>query len=112
VKDHMRETIARLEQIVGGIIATNQGALPALLDTRDIARDEQAWLRSATDGSELALKYRLLMASIEIHASGALANWPDDPQEDPSALKLGQIEALLFKDFRDLLDEGAPPTGH
>ncbi len=112
MKDRMLGTIERMEQIVGSIVVTKRGAMSALLDTRDIAREEQAWIRAENDGSELVLQYRLLMAAIEIHASGAIALWPDDPENDLSAAKLGQIQALLFKDFREILTEGVAPEGH
>lgn len=108
MKDRMRATVDRMEQLVSPVVAAQRGVIAALLDTRDLARDEQAWIRSGRDGSQLALQYRVLMASIEIHASEVLAHWPDDPENDPSAHKLGQVQALLFKDFRDILDEGEP----
>lgn len=113
MKDRMRATVDRMEQLVGPVVAAQRGVLAALLDTRDLAREEQAWIRSGGDGSQLALQYRLLMASVEIHASEVIGHWPDDPENDPSARKLGQIQAMLFKDFRDNLEEGEPTrSGH
>jgi hypothetical protein len=82
--------------------ATGEGAMPALLDLRDIARDEQAWIRPLKLLGERALQYRLLMASIEMHAARCISHWPDDPDDNPDARRLGET------DFRSILDEQQP----
>jgi hypothetical protein len=104
----MRAAVDRIEQMAGPVLVKGTGVMRTLLDMRDLARTEQEWLREANDGSELALQYRLLMASVEIHASGAIAPWPDDPVDNPAAAKLGEITHILFKDFREILDKDRP----
>jgi hypothetical protein len=46
-----------------------------------------------------------MMASVEIHATRCIAYWPDDPEDNPDARRLGQVMAMLLQDFRAILDE-------
>jgi hypothetical protein len=112
MKQRMRATVDRIEALMGGPTVTSVGIGPTLLDIRDFARDEGSWIRAANDGSELALQYRMLMASVEIRASNVLALWPSDPPDHPAAKDLSEVMVLLFRDFRDVLNEGEPPRGH
>jgi hypothetical protein len=109
--NRMRQTVERMDRLFAGPIATGEGAMPALLDLRDLARDEQTWVRTMALLGEVALQYRLLMASIEIHASRCIGYWPDDPDDNRDARRLGEIMGLLLRDFRAILDEHDPDAG-
>ena len=106
--DRMRATVDQMDHLFAGPIASGERAMPALLDLRDLARDEQAWLRAMKLLGELAYQYRVMMASIEIHATRCIAHWPDDPDDNPDASRLSQIMSLLLKDFRAILAEYEP----